>query len=227
MSPANTRSASKGEARGMKTDIAYDRIRESILEGAYAPGERLVLDRIARELNVSTLPVREAIRRLEAEGFVEFKQNVGARVATVDAETYVQSVETLAVLDGAACRLSYDQLSVDQVQRIRALNAKMRTAMDCLDGREYAEAHDALHSVIFESCQNTHLVSMIADIRMRLRQVRMSGFGLGVSGGLQEIHDHDEFLRMVEADASSEEVEEFARAHIERSVGAFRGTSDE
>src|SRR5262245_45003271 len=65
-------------------ELAYTTIRQRILNGAYGPGYRLVLDELAREIGMSPVPVREAVRRLEAEGYVDFQRNVGARVATFD-----------------------------------------------------------------------------------------------------------------------------------------------
>ncbi len=62
-----------------KSEAAYATISERINNGAYSPGYRLVLGTIAEELGCSVVPVREAIRRLEAEGLVNFTRNVGAR----------------------------------------------------------------------------------------------------------------------------------------------------
>lgn len=225
MTTIETRSTGNSPPGGSKADIAYERIRESILEGDYAPGARLVLDRIARELNVSTLPVREAIRRLEAEGYVEFQQNVGATVAVVDAESYVQAIETLAVIEGAATAQAAPHLTAGQLARIGELNDEMREAFDRLDGRGYADAHDALHEIILTGCQNDHLVKVIADIRARLRRVRMSVVGLGTGGGYREIADHAKLVGLIEERASAEVIEDFAKAHIECAAAALRASS--
>jgi DNA-binding MarR family transcriptional regulator len=73
-----------------KADWAYETLRQWITEGVYQPGDRLVLQQIARDLQISTVPVREAIRRLEAEGFADFQRNVGARVSSVDTPLYAE-----------------------------------------------------------------------------------------------------------------------------------------
>src|SRR5690348_173461 len=67
-----------------RVELAYATIRERIIAGTYGPGYRLVLDELAREIGSSPVPVREAIRRLEAEGWVEYQRHVGARVASFD-----------------------------------------------------------------------------------------------------------------------------------------------
>lgn len=67
-----------------KPERAYLLVRSRILDGTYAPGDRLVIDALASELGISSVPVREAIRRLEAEGRVIFRHNAGPRVAPAE-----------------------------------------------------------------------------------------------------------------------------------------------
>jgi len=67
-----------------KQERAYALIRRRILEGTYQPGYRLIISTLADELGVSAVPVREAIRRLEAEGRVVYRHNAGSRVAPLD-----------------------------------------------------------------------------------------------------------------------------------------------
>ena len=70
--------------------------------GPYYPGYRLVLAKIAEDLGVSVVPVREAIRRLEAEGLVKFERNVGATVSGIDPTEYLYTMQTLSIVEGAA-----------------------------------------------------------------------------------------------------------------------------
>lgn len=221
MSPSKPSPADEAR-RGSKSDIAYERIRANILDGVYAPGSRLVLDRVARDLDVSTLPVREAIRRLEAEGYVQFQQNVGATVTTVDAESYVQAIETMAVLEGAAIGQAASRLTPEHLGEVRRINAAMEQALERLDGAAFADLHDTLHEVLIGACPNAHLVDVITKERSRLRRVRTSVLGLGSSGGRRDIADHDELLALIEAGADAEAIEDFARAHLERSAVALR-----
>ena len=73
---------------GSVHDAATDRIREMILDGQFAPGERLRQDDLATALGVSTMPVREALRQLQAEGLVVFYPRKGAVVATLSVSEY-------------------------------------------------------------------------------------------------------------------------------------------
>src|SRR5690606_23538307 len=76
-----------------KSQRAYRSIKAKIYDGSYSPGYRLVLNRLAAELQVSTVPVREAIRMLEAEGLVHFERNIGAQVAMIDPTQYQVTME--------------------------------------------------------------------------------------------------------------------------------------
>ena len=94
-----------------KSQLAYEHLRERITRGAYGPGYRLVLDQLARELRMSVVPVREAIRRLEAEGVVTFERNVGARVAAIDPVDYQDACQALAIVEGGAVALAQPHLA--------------------------------------------------------------------------------------------------------------------
>ena len=85
-----------------KSTRAYEWIRDRIRFHEYTPGHRLVIAPIAEALDMSAVPVREAIRRLEAEGLVTFEHNVGARVALVDEQEYVHTLQTLGLVEEVA-----------------------------------------------------------------------------------------------------------------------------
>src|SRR6478609_4358119 len=122
--PATRRSANPGAplTAESKSQLAYGFIRERIDDGRYVPGYRLVLGQIARELDVSVVPVREAIRRLEAEGLVTFERNVGAQVALIKETEYLHTMETLALVEGAATAMSAPLLGPNHVRRAREVN---------------------------------------------------------------------------------------------------------
>ncbi|MER6796921.1 GntR family transcriptional regulator, partial [Amycolatopsis mediterranei] len=96
-----------------KSQLAYETIKARILAGRYGPGYRLVLDQIGRELDVSAVPVREALRRLEAEELIEFERNVGARVVATDPVAYQHAMQTVAIVEGAATGLAAPLLTAE------------------------------------------------------------------------------------------------------------------
>ena len=125
--------AAKTEAAVTKQERVYRAIRERILSGAYGPGYRVVIDALAGEFGVSALPVREAIRRLEAEGLVIFRPNAGAHVAPADPGLFDEEMSVLAVLEGYATSLAAAQLGKAEIKRLSAITDAMVEAIERLD----------------------------------------------------------------------------------------------
>ena len=98
--------AADGVSAQSKSQQAYQWIKSRISDGTYSPGYRLVLRTIADQLSISVVPVREAIRRLEAEGLITFERNIGAQVTLFDESEYLYTMQTLALVEGAATALS-------------------------------------------------------------------------------------------------------------------------
>src|SRR5262249_33959396 len=108
-----------------KQERTYTVLRDRIHSGAFAPRARLNIDGLARELGVSAIPVREALRRLEAEGWFKFRPNVGAIVAPVAATTWEQQMVAVAVLEGAATADAAAHLKPSDLAKARQLAAEM------------------------------------------------------------------------------------------------------
>src|SRR5690606_33134182 len=146
--------------------------RGRILAGTYGPGDRLVIDRLARELRVSPPPVREAVRRLEAEGWVVYERNQGARVAPVNGDLWGECMSTLAILEGYAARLSVPLLTAAGHEGLRAANEEMRDAMSSVDIAGATAANVRFHRLLYERCPNRYLVRQIELTLDRLSTVR-------------------------------------------------------
>ena len=121
------------------------------MDGTYTPGYRLVLATIAEELGVSVVPVREAIRRLEAEGLVTFERNVGATVSGIDHTEYLYTMQTLSIVEGAATALSAPLIGAADVARARAVNAEMRECLQHFDPVRFTRLNQDFHA----SCSST------------------------------------------------------------------------
>src|SRR5438128_2727742 len=151
-----------------KHEQAYSIIRERIFNGTYVAGYRLVIDRLARELGISPVPIREAIRRLEAEGWVEYRPNAGAQVASVDASKYEEEMTALALLEGYATALASKHLDVEGVKHLRGINASMQRALQSADIPAFSRVNKEFHFFIYDRCQNSYLVEMLRETWDRL-----------------------------------------------------------
>lgn len=198
-----------------KTQLAYDWLRERITSGEFSPGYRLVLGKIAAELGCSTVPVREAIRMLEAEGAVNFTHNVGAQVAIPDRIVYRDTMQTLSVIEGFATAQSAPHLTASDLGEAHAINEQMRalTTQPDLDPVEFTHLNRNFHEVLFQHCENSHIAALVRRGWHRLETMRESTFGFVPERTHESVIEHDQLLKLIETGASAADIEASARAH--------------
>ncbi|WP_290054233.1 GntR family transcriptional regulator [Amycolatopsis solani] len=204
-----------------KSQLAYEAIKARILDGSYGPGYRLVLDQIGRELDVSAVPVREALRRLEAEELIQFERNVGARVTAIDPVAYQHAMQTVAIVEGAATGLAAPLLTPDALARARALNARMRRSLAEFDPLAFTALNAEFHEVLFGACPNPNLVDLVRRCWTRLAAVRDSTFASVPGRAPESVEEHDRLLALIESGAGPDEVERFARDHRLATLEAY------
>lgn len=143
----------------------YEALKAAITAGTLLPGEPLRQDDIARQHGVSKIPVREALLRLEVDGFVQFRKNKGATVREVSATEILNLMDIRIALECRALELAVPQLAQSDLARAHAL-------LDEYDSATNLESWSALniqfHQALYEPCGNDPLLQMIRDVRARL-----------------------------------------------------------
>jgi DNA-binding GntR family transcriptional regulator len=218
---ASTARAGTKLAQGSKSEVAYERIRAQIINGTYGPGHRLVLDRLANEIGVSSVPVREALRRLEAEGYVDFKRNLGATVRHVDAEDYAQTMQTLAILEASATAMAAPYVTKKDIKTARKINEDLVASLEELDPVMFSRLNYELHRTLYQPCPNAYLLSMVEREWTRLRGIRQSAFAFVPSRARQAGAEHTELIDLLESKAPPWKIEDYAREHRMRTVQRF------
>lgn len=208
-------------AAASKSELAYQAIREKILDGAYGPGYRLVLDRIARGLHVSAVPVREAIRRLEAEGYVVYERNVGPQVAMIDADAYAHSMEVLALLEGACTAAAAPLLTAADLARAADINDRMAASLADFDPIGFTRLNHEFHGVLCAPCPNPHLGALVEREWARLDLIRRSTFAVVPGRSPDSIAEHTRLLDLIRAGAPPGKIETYAREHKLTTLSAF------
>lgn len=196
-----------------KSERAYQLIKTKITDGAYGPGYRLVLGTIAKELDVSVVPVREAIRRLEAEGLVTFTTNVGAQVVATDAREYQFTMETLALVEGQATAMAAPNVRPTDIALARKINSEMRECLEHFEPTRFTELNHEFHAVIFEHCANLHLLDLVHRGWNRLSTIRESSFIYVPGRAKESVDEHEHLLDLIESHADPLEIELAARNH--------------
>ncbi len=205
-----------------KSERVYREIRSRILSGQYVAGYRLVLDQLARELAVSPVPVREAVRRLEAEGLVTFTRNVGAEVRGINAEDYTQTMQVLAYLEGAATSLAAPHLSDEELGEADALNAEMRRLQEHdFDPVRFTELNERFHRLLCGGCPNEHMLELLRREWQRMSFIRRSSFAAMPTRSRTSVEEHAQILDLIRTGAPLDEVEKVARAHKLRTMNQY------
>lgn len=206
---------------GSKSEQAYRAVKARIVEGTYSPGYRLVLGSIAKDLGFSVVPVREAIRRLEAEGLVTFERNVGATVAGIDPTEYLYTMQTLSIVEGAATALSAPLVDSVAIARARAVNEDMRECLDHFDPVRFTQLNQDFHCILFEHCPNPHILDLVHRGWNRLASLRSSTFRFVPGRARNSVDEHEALLKLIESGADADDIEKAARLHRSATLDAY------
>ncbi|NYJ29761.1 GntR family transcriptional regulator [Galbitalea soli] len=204
-----------------KSQLAYQWIKARIADGTYVSGYRLVLGAIARQLDVSVVPVREAIRLLESEGLVTFERNIGAQVALIDEAEYFSTMQTLSIVEGAATALSAPHIGALDIARARSVNEAMKATLTDFDPHRFTELNLEFHAALFERCPNPQILDAVHRGWSRLQVIRDSSFSFVPGRAAESVREHDDILHLLEAGADALDIELAARAHRTRTLDAM------
>jgi DNA-binding GntR family transcriptional regulator len=193
-------------------DQVYAAIRELISTGSLPRGARVHQEDLAEELGVSRTPVREALRRLAAEGLVEMRTNRGARVADVDQVGMRVSYEARTVIEPGAARLAAARRPEEQLARMRAAVAAQRRSLRSVQ-RSF-EANREFHLALAAASGNEFLVQFaerlwVARIGETIyeRQVQTQ------ERMLLDVREHEQIIEAIEA-GDGRRAESLARRHL-------------
>ncbi|MGH3277006.1 MAG: GntR family transcriptional regulator [Streptosporangiaceae bacterium] len=199
-----------GSAHRPLRDIIATEMRRLILDGTLAPGERLIEDRLAEQLGVSRNPVREAIRVLEAEGFLDVTARRGSFVAILSAKQAEDLFEIRLSLEPLGARLAARQESPARIARMKQILTLAQTEPELKTADTLAELHTELHSLIFEMTGNTYLTGMAIPMVKRGQWLLRQSAPLRTSDAWSEHHG---LVAAIEA-GDPELAEATARHHV-------------
>lgn len=212
---------SQEPAAESKLERTYALLRDRIHDGTYPPLQRLNIDALARELEVSPIPVREALRRLEAEGWVQFRRNAGAIVAPTDATMWGPAMGCLAVLEGAASGLAVPHLRKTDMAKLRTTTERMAKAAESADPMEFSRLNRFFHDTIVRRCPNQLLVEMIDQTNAKLDRLRQTMFVYLPERSGAAVGEHRQLITLLEA-GDPAKVDAYARWHKLQTVEAYQ-----
>jgi DNA-binding GntR family transcriptional regulator len=182
------------------SNIAQDRIREAILEGLLPPGERIDQNQLARDLDTSLVPVREALKKLEGEGFVQIIPRRGAFVT----DTSINDMEDLyfarGILEGQAGYHAAPNLTESDLEQLDDLHQKIGQSLEAHDYAKFNHLNRSFHFIIYNAAKSKYLSNMISGLwdlaeRYRYRYVFFKDQGSVIQAEhkaiLDACHAHD------------------------------------
>ncbi|WP_216326440.1 GntR family transcriptional regulator [Deinococcus aestuarii] len=163
--------------RVLAREEVYARLRDWIVGGTLPPGEVLRDHDIAARLGVSRTPVREALRRLEDEGFVETALNRWTRVAPLDLTQAAELYPVIEALDVLALEQGGPGLTEEHLRRLERANADLAHSLAQHDAARALSADDAFHAVWVEAAANRALAGVLGGLKLKLRRAELAYFG--------------------------------------------------
>lgn len=196
-----------------KAEQCYDILKTKIMDGSYGPGYRLVIDQLGREHGISSVPWRESLRRLEAEGWVDIIPNAGAVVKTFDTDTWKRTIRLLARLEGLATALAAERMTDEDIAQARTINDEMRDALANFDTNRFGRLNRRFHQFICSFCDDDRLNTMVDAEWTRMDIIRRSAFWYAPGRAVASLSEHDALLDLIAAREDAETIETAARRH--------------
>jgi DNA-binding GntR family transcriptional regulator len=158
-------------------DQAYRDLKSAIIDGLYPPGSSLRLSELTETYDMSVIPIREALRKLEVERLVETEPNRGARVAAISVEDVQDAYMTRVMLEGEAIRRGWDRITPELVAELYELQRQLMNAY--IKGRldEAPELHRRLHFRMYEAAGSPwllHLIEILWNHTERYRRLSLT-----------------------------------------------------
>lgn len=196
----------------------YRVLRRMILSGELREEGQLVERRLARQLGVSRTPVREALRKLEAEGLVERAPYRGLVVADLKSEDVEEMFHIREVLEGLAARLAATRRTKAHVRALRSLATRMEKAREQEDVETFGRLHLRFHNAFAQAAGSPRLYGLLSGLQEYLSVAAM---GYQYVGRTQQACEEHRALVERIAEGEADQAEAAARAHIRHSKEAL------
>ena len=205
----------RAPARLLLKDTAYTRIKSRLLSGEYLPGSFLSERQLADGLGMSKTPVKAALERLEAEGWIAVSPQQGIVVRELSLREIADQYEIRVALESFTLKALAGRLTPQQVKRLRAnldAQARLRDSGDLTKG---VELDAAFHTLFPEFLGNEEIIRVVGQLRDKVRRVVMQVFRLCPTRLESSYVEHEAIARAV-IDGEGEKASELIVSHLER-----------
>jgi DNA-binding GntR family transcriptional regulator len=144
-------------------------LRDEIVRGTFEPGEWLRLEALAERFEVSTMPIREALSVLEAEGVIKIHPHKGAQVTKFEAEELLEIYELRAMLERHATIKAVPRMTEESFLALERINTEVSQLRSSFDFASFAKLNMQFHTTLYANSGQTHLCETIRSLRSRVQ----------------------------------------------------------
>lgn len=181
-----------------KGEYAYRRLHDDILSGKIPAGSRLIVNDLVKEYQMSSMPIRNAITRLEELGFVHTVAHQGAWVTEMNLRNYFTFMLLRIEAEALAARFAAKNCDDALIRDLEDLYHKMEAARDAKDYETYGRTNRKSHNLVCQACQNSALLEYI-NILMSRTQLAVSFFNIVPESSRESCQEHYDWIQALRA----------------------------
>jgi len=212
---------------GNAAETAYAVLREAIVSNALRPGTRLRADDLAKKLGVSKTPVREALRKLQAEELITMQPGNALTVKSISEEQLFEIYYTREALEGMAARLAAENAGQIELARLRAIHEEMKATGPAGNLKQFRNLSGEFQLALFRAARNETLYRLLKHLQEQIRQ--FGGTTLTQPGRAKEVVAYGKALLAAiekrDGDAAERIARENRRRTLELRVKMLRGAA--
>jgi len=195
-------------------EVVFEVIRTAITSGALQPGERIMENQLAEQLRVSRTPVREAIRKLEQEGFVVMVPRRGTYVSDLSIRDINEVFEIRTALEVLAAGLAAERMTEGDLERLERLLVEIGELIELDDTERLVEADCRFHDILYNATHNKTLANITSNLREKFTPFRAISYSYP-GRAKRSLEEH---RRLVEAlaERNPAAAQQVARKHMEK-----------
>jgi len=195
-------------------EAVCEALRDAIRKGILEPGERLMEVQVAEELGISRTPVREAIRKLEQEGYVIMMPRRGTYVSDVSESDIKEIFEIRSALEALATGLAARRIEQEELETLQSMLFEIEGYIKQNDIEKIVEADIKFHGLLYQVSRNERLVNIISNLKEQLARFRT--LSMSYPGRLYEtLEEHSEMVEAI-ANGDVSAARDAAEHHMER-----------
>lgn len=202
-------------------ELLFKHLRDLIISGKFKTGQKLVEEELAEQFKVSRTPVREALRKLEIEGLVQYQPRRGVIVTGFSRQDFDEIYAARAVLEGLAARLAAEQATDAEITELGHRLEQMNRALASGDFQRTARIHTRFDDLLYHIGHNRRLYGILSQFSEYIEHCQL--VSMERPGRADEIRREHEMMYSAIAARDPDGAERMARLHVTNARRAFFG----